>query len=163
MQFSLVQLQTCVSSQSESLLLFTCPLQHLEVPLLKPRVNMMVSGVSGGSEQRIRDLFEQAAVRLFVACVTCCGILVTINGTGVGKRPDLYDKTRGTMTHKRFRRCVSLFLVFCCVSECISLDLFLFCQPHQQLFTQSLVTINSVAIAVQYFNEFSFILTVLLK
>ena len=56
-------------------LLFTCLLQHLEVPLLKPRVSMMVSGVSGGSEQRIRDLFEQAAVRYlcpsFVVCILC--------------------------------------------------------------------------------------------
>ena len=107
-------------------LLFPCPLQHLEVPLLKPRVNMMVSGVSGGSEQRIRDLFEQAAVRLFVACVTCCGILVTISRTDLGKCTHLYNETQGKMKHKRLRRCASLFLVFCCIGEYISLDLFYF-------------------------------------
>ncbi|KAL8592596.1 hypothetical protein ACOMHN_026526 [Nucella lapillus] len=38
-----------------------CMAGHLKLPLLKPRINTLISGVSGNSEQRIRDLFDQAA------------------------------------------------------------------------------------------------------
>lgn len=41
--------------------LVECMAGHLKLPLLKPRINTLISGVSGNSEQRIRDLFEQAA------------------------------------------------------------------------------------------------------
>ncbi|KAK7103372.1 nuclear valosin-containing protein-like [Littorina saxatilis] len=42
-------------------LLAECIAGHVQVPLLKPSVTTLTSGVSGESEQRIRDLFDQAA------------------------------------------------------------------------------------------------------
>ncbi|KAL8589772.1 hypothetical protein ACOMHN_020775 [Nucella lapillus] len=38
-----------------------CMAGHLKLPLLKPRINTLISGVSGNFEQRIRDLFDEAA------------------------------------------------------------------------------------------------------
>ncbi|KAL8592593.1 hypothetical protein ACOMHN_026523 [Nucella lapillus] len=38
-----------------------CMAGHLKLPLLTPRINTLISGVSGNSEQRIRDLFDEAA------------------------------------------------------------------------------------------------------
>ncbi|XP_076441947.1 nuclear valosin-containing protein-like [Babylonia areolata] len=38
-----------------------CIAGQLKVCLLKPKINTLISGVSGDSEQRVRDLFEQAA------------------------------------------------------------------------------------------------------
>lgn len=40
-----------------------CLFQELELPMLKVAATEMVSGVSGESEQKLRELFDQAVVR----------------------------------------------------------------------------------------------------
>lgn len=41
-------------------------LQQLELPMLKVAATEMVSGVSGESEQKLRELFDQALVRSMI-------------------------------------------------------------------------------------------------
>ena len=53
-----------------------------------------------------------------------------LDGTALEKCTRLYDETKGTVKHKRFpslcRKWVWLSLVFCCICEYISLELFYF-------------------------------------
>ena len=51
-----------------------CLLQELDVPYLKLAATEIVSGVSGESEENIRDVFEQAQVG---GCPLGMGIVVT--------------------------------------------------------------------------------------
>ena len=45
---------------------FDCrPSQELELPMLKVSAPELVSGVSGESEQKLRELFDQAVVSVF--------------------------------------------------------------------------------------------------
>ena len=39
-----------------------CPFQELELPFIKMAATEIVSGVSGESEEKVRDVFDQAMV-----------------------------------------------------------------------------------------------------